>query len=136
MTSSLVLLLLLLSAAGSGVSASGGGSSVLTARGLPRRLGVESDIVEVSGAKVALLSSPVDWSGSSSGVELLLLISSSSCLLFLPLFFPGGRPRGREGLDGVMTSGGLCGESILDLRPLRPKPRVTWLLWPLRWTVF
>lgn len=145
-TSSLVRLLLLLRGDGSsGDSAGGGGaaSSVLTTRGRPRRLGVEA-AVESEGPVVsceeAPPSSPVDWSGSSSGVELRwlspFLRSSSSCLLFLPRFLPGGRPRGLEGLAGVATSGGLTGASTLDLRPLLPTPRVTWLLWPLRWTVF
>lgn len=108
-------------------------SSVLTARGRPRRLGVdaapESDSTDVSCAEDVPPSSPVDWSSSSSGVELLRvlfrLISSSSCLLFLPLFLPGGRPRGLEGLPGVVTSGGLTGGSTLDFRPLLPTPRVT-----------
>lgn len=134
MTSSLALLLLLLSGEGSGDSAGGGvASSVLTVRGRPRRLGVdavpESDSTDVSCAEEVPPSSPVDWSGSSSGVALLrvplFLISSSSCLLFLPLFLPGGRPRGLEGLPGVVASGGLTGGSTLDLRPLLPTPRVT-----------
>lgn len=147
MTSSLALLLLLLSDEGSGDSAGGGGgglgggggggggvvSSVLTVRGRPRRLGVdatpESDNTDVSCVEDVPPSSPVDWSSSSSGVELLrlplLLISSSSCLLFLPLFLPGGRPRGLEGLPGVVASGGLTGGSSLDFLPLLPTPRVT-----------
>ena len=145
-TSSLVLLLLLLSgegSGGSGDSARGASSSVFTARGRPRRLGVdavpESDNTDVSCADDVPPSSPVDWSRSSSGVELLrlllLLISSSSCLLFLPLFLPGGRPRGLEGLPGVAASGGLTGASARDFRPLLPTPTVTWLLWPFKWTV-
>lgn len=133
MTSSLALLLLLLSGEGSGDSAGGGASSVLTSLGRPRRLGVdgtpESDSTDVSCAEDAPPSSPVDWSSSSSGVELLrlllLFISSSSCLLFLPLFLPGGRPRGLDGLPGVAASGGLTGGSALDFRPLLPTPRVT-----------
>lgn len=132
-TSSVVLLLLLLSGDGSGDSAGGVDSSVLTARGRPRRLGVgavpESDSTDVSCAEDVPPSSPVDGSSSSSGVQLLrvplLPISSSSVLLFLPLFLPGGRPRGREGLAGVVTSGGLAGGSILDFRPLLPIVRVT-----------
>lgn len=141
--SSLALLLLLLSGEGSGDSAGGRDSSVLTTRGRPRRLGAEvvpeSDSTDVSCAEDVPPSSPVDWSSSSSGVELLQLrlpvISSSSCLLFLPLFFPGGRPRGLEGLLGVVSSGGLPGGSSLDFLPLLPIPRVTWLLRPFRWTV-
>lgn len=142
--SSLALLLLLLSGEGSGDSAGGGvDSSVLITRGRPRRLGAEvvpeSDSTDVSCVEDVPPSSPVDWSSSSSGVELLrlplLVISSISCLVFLPLFLPGGRPRGLEGLAGVITSAGLPGGSILDFRPLLPMPRVTWLLWPFRWTV-
>lgn len=132
MTSSLARLLLLLSGEGSGDSAGGVTSSVLTARGRPRRRGTdatpESDCTAVSCVEDVPPSSPVDWSSSSSGVELLwlplLLLSSSSCLLFLPLFLPGGRPRGLEGLAGVVTSGGLAGGSIRDLRPLLPTPKV------------
>lgn len=144
MTSSLAFLLLLLSGEGSDGSAGGGvDSSVLTTRGRPRRLGVdatpESDSAEDSCVEDTPPSSPVECSSSSSGVELLRLplrdISSSSCLLFLPLFLPGGRPRGLEGLVGVVTSGGLTGESILDFRPLLPTPRVTWLVWPFSWTL-
>lgn len=131
--SSLALLLLRLSGEGSGDSVGGGlASSVLTVRGRPRRLGVdgtpESDRTDVSCAEDVPPSSPVDWSSSSSGVELrrltLPLISSSSCLLFLPLFLPGGRPRGLVGLPGVVASGGLTGGSTLDFRPLLPTPRV------------
>lgn len=133
MTSSLARLLLLLSGEGSGDSAGGVASSVLTTLGRPRRLGVdaipESDSTDASCAEDVPPSSPVDWSSSSSGVELLwlplLLLSSSSCLLFLPLFLPGGRPRGLVGLAGVVSSGGLTGGSILDFRPLLPTPRVT-----------
>lgn len=126
MSSSLALLLLLLNGEGSGDSARGGVSSVLTARGRPRRLGVvpESDSTAVSCAEDVPPSSPVDWSGSSSGLS-FLLNSSNSCLLFLPLFLPGGRPRGLEGLPGVVASGGLTGGSILDFRPFFPTPRVT-----------
>lgn len=132
MASSLVLLLLLLSGEGSGDSAGEVDSFVFTIRGRPRRLGVgaapESDGADVSGADDVPPSSPVEWSSSSSGVELrrlpLCLNSSCSCLLFLPFFLPGGRPRGLEGLAGVGTSGGLPGESILDLRLLLPMPKV------------
>lgn len=128
MTSSLALLLLLLNGDGSGDSARGGVSSVLTVRGRPRRLGVdvvpESDSTAVSWAEDAPPSSPVDWSGSSSGL-LLLSTSSNSCLLFLPLFFPGGRPRGLEGLAGVVASGGLTGASTLDFLPFLPTPTAT-----------
>lgn len=139
--SSLALLLLLLSGEGSGDSGGGAGSSILTTRGRPRRLGVdampESD--NTSCAEDMPPSSPVDGSTSSSGVKLLrlplCLVSSASCLLFLPLFLPGGRPRGLEGLAGVETSGGLTGGSVLDFLPLLPTPRVTWLPWPFRWTV-
>lgn len=132
MISSLALLLLLLSGEGSGDSAGGLVSSLRTARGRPRRLGddiPESESIDVSCAEDVPPSSPVDWSSSSSGVELLrvplLIMSFSSCLLFLPLFFPGGRPRGLEGLPGVETSGGLFGGSSPALRPLLPTPRVT-----------
>lgn len=128
MTSSLALLLLLLNGEGSGDSVRGGVSSVLTARGRPRRLGVdtvpESDRTAVSCAEEVPPSSPVDWSCSSSGLS-LLLNSSNSCLLFLPLFLPGGRPRGLDGLPGVVASGGLTGGSTLDFRPFLPRPRVT-----------
>lgn len=137
-TSSFVLLLLLLSGEGSGDSAEGAGSSVLVVRGRPRRLGgdatPESDITAISCADEVPHSSPVDWSRSSSGI-LLTLNSSNSCLLFLPLFLPGGRPRGLEGLPGVAASRGLAGGSARDFLPFFPSPRVTWLLWPFRWTV-
>ena len=137
-TSSFVLLLLLLSGEGSGDSAGGAGSSVLVVRGRPRRLGgvatPESDITAVSCADEVPHSSPVDWSRSSSGM-VAPLSSSISCLLFLPLFLPGGRPRGLAGLPGVVASTGLAGASTRDFRLFFPSPRIAWLLWPFRWTV-